>query len=272
MDYYNDWLEFDKKIEKLKHSERQNLKNLRTDLQNDFEQEIQKQVRQIDNQFTQRVNDINENFTLSLDRIKQFISKLSENPKQTTENPPKERDPKIDTTLSNEGLETLLTQEHSVKTSHDNEIPIQNYAAIDKVQQQELNIEIIEVIKVFNSSSRNFIQTYRHLYAAVAEHRISFKNRFLAGLDQTVYLERHAAGKFLAIPEHADFSVSTSIYWLFPKPEAKPNEFNMEIWKLLFDCDGNNFRQYKLILPAKLVCVDDRQQFRLEAAGKIEFI
>jgi len=268
----NDCLEFDKKIEKLKHSERQNLKNLKTDLQNDFEQEIQKQIRQIDNQFMQRVNDINENFTSSLDRINQFLSKLSENSKQIAKNSPEESDPKIDTTLSNEGLEILPIQETSVKPSPDNEIPIENYVAIDKVQQQELNTEIIQVIENFNSYSRNFAQTYRHLYAVVAESRISSINRFQGQFDQPVYLEKHNAGSFLAIPEHAGFSVSTPIYWLFPKPGTKPNEFSREIWSLLFGYEGQNLRQYKLILPAKLVCEDDRNQFRLEAAGEIEFI
>ena len=140
----------------------------------------------------------------------------------------------------------------------------------------DLDIGIIEFIRYFNQSSNAFIANCRSYWKTVAEDKDSFVRRYQGELGQSMCFSEHPSGVFLAVLSPV-CGLDSNTYWLFPKPDQSPNEYNMDVWEICFGYDksNHNHKQYlkkQLIYPAKLIRVENKPRFEMVASGKINFI
>ena len=145
--------------------------------------------------------------------------------------------------------------------------------SLEKVQINDLDRAVREIVKIFNESANTFTYSYRNIYVTVSEDKETNVNRITGQGNKPILFQKHDAGSFVALPEIInDSHVNAEIYWLFPKPDSTPGEYNTGVWKILFGYQDQDFSRYKIIYPAKLQIVSERTRFQLLASGEIEFI
>ena len=138
-----------------------------------------------------------------------------------------------------------------------------------KVQQSDMPRSIVQMVEIFNTNAATFNHNYKSYSVTVAEQEKSAVGRF-QGEKQQIYFETHNAGKFIAVIDNPN-DLNSNVYWLVPKPDSRPTEFNQELWNMLFGYDGQSFTRYTLVLPAKISSVEERKRFVLECVGEIDF-
>ena len=131
--------------------------------------------------------------------------------------------------------------------------------------------DVIKFIKFFNDSPNTFSAECRNFWKSVAEDRESFVNRYQGELGQPIYFSQHPSGTFFAIQTPVS-GFNSNTYWLFPKPDASPNEYTSAIWEICFGYSKDKkYSKIELAYPAKLVCGENRIRFEMVASGKINF-
>ena len=159
------------------------------------------------------------------------------------------------------------------KTQPDEKLTRTTSYSLEKVQINDLDRAVREIVKIFNESANTFTYSYRNIYVTVSEDKETNVNRITGQGNKPILFQKHDAGSFVALPEIInDSHVNAEIYWLFPKPDSTPGEYNTGVWKILFGYQDQDFSRYKIIYPAKLQIVSERTRFQLLASGEIEFI